>query len=143
MLRKVLYAIIAILAFSLLEAYAVYAQEVAEDQDITAHIITIALASLAMMLVIAFTVGLLKHVKVLSGVPAKNFNLAVAVSLWVVIGVSTYLVYGIRSDNLFTIIAQVGPMFAGFIASLIGAPVIHEVAEKKDIPVIGYNRPVL
>ena len=143
MFRRMLYAILVILASSLLEVYAVYAQEITADQDITSHIITVAFASLTMMLVIAFTVGLLKHVRVLTGVPAKNFNLAVAVSLWLIVGISTYLVYGIRIDNLFAFIAQVGPMFAGFVASLIGAPVIHEVAEKKDIPVIGYNRPVL
>lgn len=90
--------------------------------------------------VTTFFVGLLKKIPQLGGISAPNLTLAVAGVLWLILSAARYFGYEIQFDNVLALLTTVLPPLAGFLGSLVGAPLVYEIAHANNVPILGYAR---
>lgn len=87
-----------------------------------------------------FLVSLTKRLSFLRGVSAQTQTVWVAGILWVITAIAQYVGFGEQWGNFMIVFAQIAPPVAGFVSTLIRAPMLYDQAEAVSAPIVGHAR---
>lgn len=85
-------------------------------------------------------VSVLKRIPALEHLTAPMLTFGVATVLWVVAALAGAAGYSVQFNDLLEALTTIIPALSGLLVSLIGAPAVHELAARAQVPVLGYKR---
>lgn len=85
-------------------------------------------------------VSVLKRIPVFENRTAPELTFGVATVLWVIAALAGAAGYSVQFNDLLEALTTIIPALSGLLVSLIGAPAVHELASRAQVPVLGYKR---